>query len=91
MKNGGVLGDDMLSRMWDRLLGKLARAWGWAFSISMIVSLVVFLFDRPLGRVLVGWVCSAWFFLGVTVIAVFIIWFLCAWGVNLIRARPRKS
>lgn len=81
----------MLSRMWDRLLGKLARAWGWAFSISISMSLVVWLFDRPFGRVLVGWVGSAWFFIGVTVLAVFMIWFLCAWGLALIRARPRKS
>ena len=81
----------MLSRMWDRLAVMFSRVWGWAFSVSMIVTVVIFLFDRPLGRVLAAWVGSFWFFLGTAVIGIFIIWFLCAWVINLIRSGRANS
>ena len=73
--------------MWDWLAGKLARVLGWAFTVSLIVSGMVYLFDHPLGLALLVSVGTACFVVGILIIVGFVVWFLCGCVVAIIRAR----
>jgi hypothetical protein len=65
----------------------MARLMGRAFAISLIVSGMVFIFDRPVGRPLLGWIGAAWFFIETAVLAGFLIWFLSACAVAIVKGR----